>query len=98
MNIVIYSTPSCGYCKMAMQYFDKQGIGYQKIDVSDDQTELKKMVDLSGQMGVPVITIGDQVMVGWDKRKFEQEYDSYRYNREIGGGTEGKSDCIGPSE
>jgi glutaredoxin len=82
MNIVIYSTPTCGYCKIAMRHMDTKGIPYEKIDVSKDSAELEKMVGISGQMGVPVLTIGDKVMIGWNMREFEKIY---------GGRTEGKS-------
>lgn len=71
MEIKIYSTPTCPYCKMAKQFFSSKGISYEDIDVSSDSTKAEEMVKLSGQMGVPVIVIDDKVITGFDKSRIE---------------------------
>ncbi|MCL5407362.1 MAG: glutaredoxin family protein [Patescibacteria group bacterium] len=71
MKVVIYSTPTCPYCLQAKSYFESKNIDYTNIDVSTDQKAAQEMVDLSGQMGVPVITINDKVVIGFDKSKIE---------------------------
>ncbi|MCL5410472.1 MAG: glutaredoxin family protein [Patescibacteria group bacterium] len=71
MKVVIYSTPTCPYCLQAKNYFESKNIGYTNIDVSTDQKAAQEMVDLSGQMGVPVIKINDKVVIGFDKGKIE---------------------------
>lgn len=66
-NVVIYSTPSCVYCKMAKAYFDEKGIKYSDKDVMVDVEARKEMMEKSGQLGVPVIDIGGKIIVGFDK-------------------------------
>jgi glutaredoxin len=56
---------------MAKEYLKSKGIEYQDIDVSGDKESLREMVMLSGQMGVPVIVIEDQVIIGFDKNKID---------------------------
>ena len=67
MSVKIYSTPSCGYCRLAKEFFKGQSIPYTEYDVSRDQTKAREMVSKSGQMGVPVIDIDGTVIVGFDQ-------------------------------
>ena len=73
-KVIIYSTPTCGYCQMAVNYFEDHGIQHEKIDVSKDRDALNDMIEMSGQMGVPVIKVGDKVLVGWNLLVFQQAY------------------------
>ena len=68
-TIKIYSTPTCHFCHMAKDYFTSKGIAYEDFDVSADLEKRKEMIDKSGQMGVPVILVKDQVIVGFNKPK-----------------------------
>jgi glutaredoxin-like YruB-family protein len=68
----MYSTPSCIYCQKAKQYFDQIGVNYNNYDVSRDTRKAEEMVQKSGQMGVPVIVIKNQVIVGFDKSKIDR--------------------------
>ena len=68
-KVTIYSTPTCGYCKMAKEFFAEKGIEYTEYDVSTDEARRDEMVEKTGQMGVPVIDIEGQVVVGFDKDK-----------------------------
>jgi len=70
--ITIYSTPTCIYCNNVKEYFAKNNIQYTETDVSLDEKELEKMVAISGQMGVPVIDINGDVVVGFDKEKIDE--------------------------
>lgn len=70
--VSIYTTPSCGYCKMAKQFMQEQGVEYQEYDVSADSDKRKEMMEKSGQMGVPVIEVGEDIMVGFDKAKLSK--------------------------
>lgn len=67
MTVTIYSTPTCTYCKLAKEYFNQHQVAYQEFDVAADIEKRKEMVDKSGQLGVPVIEIGGQVVVGFDE-------------------------------
>lgn len=69
--IKIYSTPSCPYCKLAKDYLTSKGVSYEDIDVSSNPAAAQEMVELSGQMGVPVIVINGEVIVGFDKAKID---------------------------
>ena len=71
MNIKIYTTPTCPYCKMAKSYLSLKGFSYEEFDVSTNSSALKEMVDLSGQMGVPVIVIDGEVIVGFNKERID---------------------------
>lgn len=71
-EIIIYTTPTCPYCKMAKEFFKENNIIYKEKDVSSDQAALDEMVGKSGQMGVPVIIVEGEVMNGFDKQKLEQ--------------------------
>jgi glutaredoxin-like YruB-family protein len=71
-NITIYSTPTCGYCRMAKEYLTSKNIPYKEIDVSTDRAQQEAMVAKSGQYGVPVIDVDGKIIVGFDKRKLDE--------------------------
>jgi len=68
-KITIYSTPTCHFCHAAKDFFISKGIVYEDFNVSSDLDKRKEMIEKSGQMGVPVILIGDEMVVGFDKPK-----------------------------
>lgn len=70
--VKIYSTPSCVYCKTLKSYLTSKNIAFSDIDVSSDEKELDRMVKVSGQMGVPVVEIDNNVIVGFDKQKIDE--------------------------
>ena len=72
MKIKIYSTPTCPYCLMAKNYFKEKKLPFEEIDVSLDKNKAQEMVELSGQMGVPVIKIDGQVIIGFDRDQIEK--------------------------
>lgn len=72
MNIKIYSTPTCPYCKLVKDYFKEKGIKFSDIDVASDAAAANEMVKASGQMGVPVIDIDGEIIVGWNKSALEE--------------------------
>lgn len=69
--ITIYSTPTCSFCNAAKQYLKSQDIEYTDIDVSQDIEAATQMVEKSGQMGVPVIDIDGDIIVGFYKPQLE---------------------------
>jgi glutaredoxin-like YruB-family protein len=72
MDVKIYTTPTCGYCHQAKKFLAKLGVNYTEYDVSRDRSAAEKMVSLSGQMGVPVIVVDGQVIIGFDRARLEQ--------------------------
>lgn len=67
--VKVYSTPSCAYCVTLKNFLKEKGIEFESIDVSENEKDLQEMIDKSGQMGVPVIDIDGQIVVGFNKEK-----------------------------
>ncbi len=72
MTVKVYSTPTCPYCKLAKDYLKEKNSPFEDIEVSADSAAAQTMVKLSGQMGVPVLDINGQVIVGWNKTAIEE--------------------------
>jgi len=69
-KVEIYSTPTCQYCTQAKEFFDEKGVEYEEHDVSADQEKRSEMIEMTGQMGVPVIKVEDHdAVVGFDREK-----------------------------
>ena len=71
MRIDIYTSPTCGYCHQAKRFLDERRIQYFEYDVSRDQDAAERMVNLTGQMGVPVLVIDGQVVLGFDRNRID---------------------------
>lgn len=71
-KVIVYSTPTCVYCEIAKSFFKEKGIEYTEHDVSIDNEKRQEMIEKSGQMGVPVILIDDEMVIGFDKDKVEE--------------------------
>lgn len=70
--IIIYSTETCPYCKIAKKYMDSKDLKYVNKSVDKDKDALNEMVKKSGQMGVPVIDIDGSIIVGFDKEMIDK--------------------------
>lgn len=68
-KVKIYSTPTCHYCNLAKDFFKQKGVAYEEFNVATDLAKRKEMVELSGQMGVPVIAIDKDIVVGFDEEQ-----------------------------
>lgn len=66
-TVLVYSTPTCPWCKKAKEYFTEKQIPYTDYNVADDQEKAQEMIKKSGQMGVPVIDIDGNIIIGFDK-------------------------------
>jgi glutaredoxin-like YruB-family protein len=66
-KVIIYSTPTCHYCNVAKDYFTDNQIDYTEHNVAENPVARTEMVQLTGQLGVPVIKIGDEVVVGFSE-------------------------------
>jgi len=67
--IKVYSTPTCPYCVTLKKFLKEKGVEFADIDVSANEKELQEMIDRSGQMGVPVVEIDGQIVVGFNRDK-----------------------------
>jgi glutaredoxin 3 len=70
-NVTIYSTPTCHFCHAAKDFFTANKVAYTEHNVATDLPKRQEMIQKSGQMGVPVITIDDSVIVGFDEEKIK---------------------------
>jgi len=68
-NVTVYSTPTCPYCNRTKDFLKAHNVAFTNIDVSNDENAAKAMVEKSGQMGVPVIDIDGEIIVGFDKNR-----------------------------
>ncbi|MEK7619088.1 MAG: glutaredoxin domain-containing protein [Patescibacteria group bacterium] len=68
-EVTMYTTPTCGYCRVAKAFFKEHNVAFTEKDVTVDLEAREAMVAKSGQLGVPVIMIDDAVVVGFDKPK-----------------------------
>jgi glutaredoxin 3 len=71
MAVTIYTTPTCGYCRVAKDWFRSNHVPFTEYDVSADQRKAEEMVRKSGQMGVPVIDVNGKVIVGFNRPAIE---------------------------
>jgi len=71
-QVSVYTTPTCQYCKMAKEFFQANDVEYGEFDVSTDETKRNEMVEKSGQMGVPVIDIEGEIIVGFDEPRIKE--------------------------
>ena len=68
-TITIYSTPTCHFCQMTKDFLKEKGIAYTDHNVAQDLAKRQEMIQKSGQMGVPVIFIGSELIIGFDKER-----------------------------
>jgi glutaredoxin-like YruB-family protein len=71
-EITIYSTPTCHFCNMAKDYFNSKEIKYTDYNVAEDAEKRMEMMELTGQMGVPVIKIGDDIIIGFNQPRIDE--------------------------
>jgi len=71
-KVKIYSTQSCGFCVRVKQYLTDNSIEFENVDIAVEPDKAQEMVEKSGQMGVPVLDIEGEIIVGFDKEKIDQ--------------------------
>jgi glutaredoxin-like YruB-family protein len=69
MQVTIYSTPTCPYCKQAKEFMREHNVAFKDVDVASDSKAAQEMIEKTGQMGVPVIEVGSELIVGFDKKR-----------------------------
>lgn len=68
-KVIVYSTPTCVFCKMAKAYFTEHNVQFEEKNVMTDILAQEEMIKKSGQLGVPVIDIDGKIIIGFDKSK-----------------------------
>ena len=71
-KVTIYTTPTCVYCRAVKELFADHKVQYEEKDVARDEQARNDMVQKSGQLGVPVITVDDEVVVGFDESRLSE--------------------------
>ena len=71
-KVKVYSTTTCPYCIRTKQFLKENSVEFEDIDVSTNQQAAQEMIEKSGQMGVPVLDINGEIVVGFDKDKVSQ--------------------------
>jgi glutaredoxin 3 len=66
VQVEIYSTPTCHFCHLAKDWMTEKNVSYVDYNVAQDMERRKEMVEITGQLGVPVIKVGNDVMIGFD--------------------------------
>jgi len=72
MNVKVYSTKFCSYCKMAKEFLKEKNIPFEDIDVGENREAAHEMIEKSGQTGVPVIEIDGQIVIGFNVEKIKK--------------------------
>lgn len=71
-HVTIYSTPTCTYCNAAKEFFKTNSVAFEAFDVATDLVKRQEMIEKSGQMGVPVIFVDNELVVGFDKERLSE--------------------------
>jgi len=71
-TIKVYSTSACPYCHTLKAFLEEEGFQYEDINVAEDAKAREEMINKSGQMGVPVVEIDGQIVVGFDRERICQ--------------------------
>ncbi len=70
-KVTVYSAPWCAFCHAVKQYLDSKKVAYEEIDVDANQEAARELVEKSGQAGIPVVFIGDEMIVGFDRPRID---------------------------
>jgi glutaredoxin 3 len=70
--VIVYSTPSCGFCVKVKDYFRQLNVHFTEYNVAEDRVKAEEMVRKSGQMGVPVVDINGKVIIGFNKPEIDK--------------------------
>jgi glutaredoxin-like YruB-family protein len=69
--VIVFSTPTCPYCQAAKKYLQQRGVPFEDEDVSRNIIAAQYMVQRSGQQGVPVIQVGGEIVIGFDRARLD---------------------------
>lgn len=71
-DIRVYTTPTCPWCHRVKEYLNNKGVSFQEINVAENMEEASQLVEKTGQRTVPVIEVGEEIIVGFDREKLEE--------------------------
>ena len=70
-DVTIYTSPTCSWCEAVKDYLRARDIDFEEVDVSVDTDRAQELVERSGQYGVPVVDIDDELVVGFDRSRID---------------------------
>jgi len=71
-KVIVYSTSTCPWCIRVKQFLGENNISFDNYDVGTDKAKVEEMMQKTGQMGVPILDIGGEIIVGFDKERIKQ--------------------------
>ena len=82
-DVKVYMSPTCPFCKKAKEMLTENKIEFTALDVTSDRNALNEMIEVSGARSVPVISMCNEIMVGFDGAKMEQMINCYKQRSEV---------------
>ena len=76
--VIVYSASWCAFCRMAKGYLVSKNVAFKEVDVEHDHEAAKELVLKTGQAGIPVLEIGDDVVIGFDRQRIDTAIDKYK--------------------
>jgi glutaredoxin 3 len=71
-EVKVFSTPTCPYCVKVKDFLKENKIEFSDVNVAEDADARNEMVEKSGQMGVPVTFVGEEIIVGYDVARLKK--------------------------
>ena len=96
MKVIVYTTPTCPYCRQAKQYLSSMGVPFVEKNVAADHAAAREMVQRSGQNAVPVLAIEDEVIIGFDRPRIDRALAQARSRRPHLGAAVASAAQVGP--
>lgn len=74
MQIIVYSIPTCPWCKTVKDWLKKRKLPFEDRDIAESQNKIfrDELIEKSGQISVPVIDINGQIIVGFEEEQLKQ--------------------------
>lgn len=76
--VIVYSADWCAFCKMAKGYLVSKNVPFKEVDVERDHDAARELVSKTGQAGIPVLEIGEEVIIGFDRLRIDEAIDKYK--------------------
>jgi len=71
-EVIVYSTTVCPWCHKAKEFLKEHKVAFKDINVGEDRQKAQEMIEKSGQMGVPVLDIDGEIIIGFDVERIKE--------------------------
>lgn len=72
LKVVIFTTPTCSWCRTTKRYLRENGIRFREVDITRDPSGMRDMVRRTGQSGVPVTLVNNSPVIGFDRPELDK--------------------------